>query len=123
MPGAKAKQLRQKSKDELIKQLDDFKSELAALRVEQVTGGSASKLAKIKSVRKSIARAKTVLHEQTRAAVRKHYQDSKYKPLDLRKKQTRAMRRRLTKREANAKTLRQQKREANFPKRVYAIKA
>ena len=40
-----------------------------------------------KSVRKSIARAKTVLHEQTRAAVRKHYQDSKYKPLDLRKKQ------------------------------------
>ena len=28
-------------------QLDDFKSELAALRVEQVTGGSASKLAKM----------------------------------------------------------------------------
>ncbi|EGD82971.1 60S ribosomal protein L35 [Salpingoeca rosetta] len=123
MPMAKAKQLRQKTKAEMLKQLDDYKAELASLRVEQVTGNSASKLGKIKSVRKSVAVVKTVLHEATRAAVRKHYAGAKYKPLDLRRKLTRAMRRRLTKREANAKTARQIKRERAFPKLVYAVKA
>lgn len=44
-------------------------------------------------------------------------------PKDLRAKKTRAIRRRLTPEQAAKKTLRQQKRASNFPKRVYAVKA
>ena len=45
------------------------------------------------------------------------------KPVELREKKTRAIRRRLTKAQANAKTLKQKKKEGYYPKRVYAIKA
>ena len=43
----KAHELRTKSKGDLIKQLDEMKSELASLRVAKVTGGAASKLSKM----------------------------------------------------------------------------
>lgn len=43
----KAAQLRNKSKDELVKQVEELKQELATLRVAQVTGGAASKLGKM----------------------------------------------------------------------------
>jgi large subunit ribosomal protein L35e len=49
--------------------------------------------------------------------------DYKYKPTDLRAKKTRAIRRALTKSEKNVKTVRQQKKEANFPLRRYAVSA
>jgi len=45
------------------------------------------------------------------------------KPFDLRGNATRAQRRALKKRQLNAKTLRQRKREANFPQRVFAVRA
>jgi ribosomal protein L29 len=44
----KAKDLRTKQKAELVKQLEELKKELSELRVAKVTGGAASKLAKIK---------------------------------------------------------------------------
>lgn len=47
----------------------------------------------------------------------------RYMPLDLRYKKTRAIRRRLTKNEKNAVTLRQAKRQKHFPMRKIAIKA
>ncbi|MEQ2215494.1 hypothetical protein XENOCAPTIV_001724, partial [Xenoophorus captivus] len=43
----KARDLRGKKKEELLKQLDDLKNELSQLRVAKVTGGAASKLSKI----------------------------------------------------------------------------
>eukprot|EP00953_Heterococcus_sp_UTEX-ZZ885_P033374 17359-Heterococcus_DN1.PRE.1 len=43
--------LRNKSKTDLTKQLDELKTELSQLKVAKVTGGAASKLAKIKVVR------------------------------------------------------------------------
>lgn len=43
----KAHELRTKSKEELLKQLEEFKTELATLRVHKVTGGTASKLSKM----------------------------------------------------------------------------
>ena len=67
---AKAYELREKSKDELLETLKDLKQELATLRVAKVTGGAQSKLAKIKSVRKGIARTLTVITQKTRAAVK-----------------------------------------------------
>lgn len=50
-------------------------------------------------------------------------QGKKYKPLDLRPKKTRAMRRRLNKHEENLKTKKQQRKERLYPVRKYAIKA
>jgi ribosomal protein L29 len=43
----KVHELRNKSKSDLEKQLEDLKTELAALRVAKVTGGAASKLSKM----------------------------------------------------------------------------
>jgi large subunit ribosomal protein L35e len=49
------------------------------------------------TVRKSIARVLTVINIKQRQALREHYKNSKYLPLDLRPKKTRAIRRALTK--------------------------
>lgn len=84
--GVKAHKLRLQSKPELTKQLDDFKNELSQLRVAKITSGAASKLAKIKVVRKNIAVVKTVINQVQRQNIRKHYEGKKYLPLDLRVK-------------------------------------
>ena len=123
MTKIRAHELRSKKKTELLKQLDELKTELASLRVQQVTGGAPSKLAKIKEIRKSIARVNTVIPQTQRLQLRMFYRGKKYKPLDLRPKKTRAIRRRLTPKEANAKTVREQKKIAHWPRRKYALKS
>ncbi|XP_051664058.1 60S ribosomal protein L35 [Manacus candei] len=123
MAKIKARDLRGKKKEELLKQLDDLKVELSQLRVAKVTGGAASKLSKIRVVRKSIARVLTVINQTQKENLRKFYKGKKYKPLDLRPKKTRAMRRRLNKHEENLKTKKQQRKERLYPARKYAIKA
>lgn len=50
-------------------------------------------------------------------------QNKKQKPLDLRPKKTRAIRRALTKHEKNLKTPKQLKKLRAFPKRVFAVKS
>uniref|UniRef100_A0A8D0G4D3 Large ribosomal subunit protein uL29 n=1 Tax=Sphenodon punctatus TaxID=8508 RepID=A0A8D0G4D3_SPHPU len=119
----KARDLRGKKKEELLKQLDDLKVELSQLRVAKVTGGAASKLSKIRVVRKSIARVLTVINQTQKENLRKFYKGKKYKPLDLRPKKTRAMRRRLNKYEESLKTKKQQRKERLYPMRKYAVKA
>merc|ERR1712098_685960 len=96
MAKIKARDLRGKKKEELLKQLDDLKTELAQLRVAKVTGGVASKLSKIRVVRKSIARVYIVMHQKQKENLRKFYKGKKYKPLDLRPKKTRALRKALS---------------------------
>uniref|UniRef100_T1H1Y9 Large ribosomal subunit protein uL29 n=1 Tax=Megaselia scalaris TaxID=36166 RepID=T1H1Y9_MEGSC len=66
-------------------------TELLSHRVAKVTGGAPSKLSKIPVVRKAIAR-------------------KKYKPLDLRRKKTSAMRKALSTKDANRKTRRKSER-------------
>lgn len=80
----------------LPRQVKELKQELSALRVAKVTGGAASKLAKIKEVRKNVARVLTVLKQNQREALKEVFAGKKYTPLDLRVKKTRAIRRRLT---------------------------
>ncbi|KIJ70565.1 hypothetical protein HYDPIDRAFT_105305 [Hydnomerulius pinastri MD-312] len=124
MPGkVKAYELQSKSKNDLTKQLSELKNELLTLRVQKITGGAASKLTKINVVRKSIARVLTVMNQKSRQNLREYYKNKKYLPLDLRPKKTRAIRRRLTKREASLKTLKQHKKDIHFPLRKYAVKA
>ena len=61
----------------------------------KVTGGAPAKLAKIGSIRKSIARVLTVTNQITKAKTRELF-TGKFIPIDLREKKTRAIRRRLT---------------------------
>lgn len=86
-----------------MKQLEEFKQELASLRVQKIAGGASSKVTKIHDVRKNIARVLTVINQSQREAVREHYK-GKRTPLDLRVKQTRALRRKLSKHEATKVT-------------------
>ena len=111
------------SKDELLKTLTDLRKELSELHVAKVTDGAASKIAKIKSVRKSIARVLTVHNQQQKTGLRKASEGAKYLPKDLRSKKTRALRRALTKAERGKKTLKAKKAYAAFPKVKYTIKA
>ena len=70
----KVSELRGKSKDELTKQLNEFKQELNNLRVAKVSGsGAPSKLGRIRDVRKSISRTLTVINTTQKSAVRQLY--------------------------------------------------
>merc|ERR1712055_1030340 len=119
MAKVKAKELRGKKKEELLKQLHELKTELSQLRVAKVTGGAASKLSKIHAVRKSIARVLTVVHQTQKENLRKFYHNKKYKPTDLRKRKTRAIRRQLTTHEKSVKTAKQQRKERIYPMRRF----
>eukprot|EP00929_Paragymnodinium_shiwhaense_P033486 TRINITY_DN1837_c0_g7_i1.p2 TRINITY_DN1837_c0_g7~~TRINITY_DN1837_c0_g7_i1.p2 ORF type:complete len:124 (+),score=46.15 TRINITY_DN1837_c0_g7_i1:102-473(+) len=121
MVRVKAFELRSKTSKELMKDLDEMKGELAQLRVAKVAGGAASKLAKIKIVRKSIARILTVYNQKQKAEARKEYKGKKYMPLDLRPKKTRAIRRDLKVEQKTALTVRQKTRKNNFPLRRFAV--
>mmetsp|Transcript_17726 Transcript_17726/g.50468 ORF Transcript_17726/g.50468 Transcript_17726/m.50468 type:complete len:101 (-) Transcript_17726:113-415(-) len=98
-----------------------MKAELAQLRVAKVAGGAASKLAKIKIVRKSIARILTVYNQKQKAEARKQWKGKKYVPLDLRPKKTRAIRRRLKPEQKYAKTQKTKTKFSNFPMRRFAV--
>lgn len=65
----------------------------------------------------------TVINTEQRKALKEEFAGKKYVPIDLRAKKTRAIRRRLTKHQANAKTVRQLKKDRAFPMRKYAVKA
>eukprot|EP00993_Chasmostoma_nieuportense_P006258 NODE_6878_length_491_cov_297.063187_g6712_i0.p1 GENE.NODE_6878_length_491_cov_297.063187_g6712_i0~~NODE_6878_length_491_cov_297.063187_g6712_i0.p1 ORF type:complete len:112 (+),score=16.04 NODE_6878_length_491_cov_297.063187_g6712_i0:58-393(+) len=80
------KELRKKPKGELLKQLTDYKNELAQLRVAKQTGGAAAKLCKIKTVRSSIARVLTILNQKEKHNLRILYKGKKFKPHSLRPK-------------------------------------
>merc|ERR1711887_2338 len=120
----KVSELKGKSKDELTKQLNEFKQELNNLRVAKVSGsGAASKLGRIKEVRKSIGRTLTVINQTQKDAIRALYKGKKYKPVDLRPKKTRAIRRRLNKHQVSLKTSKQATKERLYKQRKFALKA
>ena len=120
---SKASEMRKKTKEELLKELEQLRSELHKLRVAQVTGGTPAKLAQINEFRKSIAVVLTVYNQTQKTKLRQDFKNKALKPLDLRRKLTRAFRKRLAPKYAAAMKVRAQKRAAYFPQRVFAIKA
>ncbi len=66
-PQAKASDIRQKTADELKQMLIDLRREQFNLRFQRATG-QAEGTARIRSVRREIARVKTIVGERTRAA-------------------------------------------------------
>ncbi|XP_011314171.1 60S ribosomal protein L35 [Fopius arisanus] len=123
MVKVKCSELRTKEKKELLKQLEELKTELTNLRVAKVTGGAASKLSKIRVVRKAIARVYIIMHQKQKENLRLLFKNKKYKPLDLRPKKTRAIRRKLTPFQAGKKTLKEVRKLSAWPVRKYALKA
>ncbi|KAF7517925.1 hypothetical protein G7054_g13651 [Neopestalotiopsis clavispora] len=117
----KANALWSKSKEDLLKQLGELKTDLGQLRIQKINS-SGAKLNRIHDIRKSIARVLTVINLKQRSQLRLFYKNKKYLPLDLRAKQTRAIRRRLSPAEASAKLDKTKKRNVHFPQRKYAVK-
>lgn len=122
-PKVRTQDLQNKSKADLFALVDELKQELLQLRVQKVAGGGSSKLGRINTVRKNIARTLTVINLKQRASLREHYKGKKFQPLDLRAKKTRALRRKLTKHEQKKITERQHKKNVHFGVRRYVIKA
>ena len=117
----KAYQLREKSEDALEKDLKQLKTELVSLRTSQVSSAPQVKLARIRIVRKGIAKILTVLNEKRRAAAKTEWKAKKYCPKDLRDKGTKASRSGLSKHQKALKTLRAAKKANNFRPRKYAV--
>jgi large subunit ribosomal protein L35e len=115
--------LRKKNKEELLQELDQLKQSLYELRVTKATQGNTNTLLGMKNLKKDVARVKTILTEKQKNEVRKLYSKSKYIPLDLRTKGTRAWRRRLTPKQAGAKKVKVVKKQNNFPQRKFAVTA
>ena len=131
--------LRTRTVEDLQKSLGDFKNELSQLRVNKVASGVASKLCKIKVVRKVIARHLTVINQKRRDDLKKTFSNKKSikeyneanktnfsvnrTPKDLKNRLTRALRKRLTKKQSSKKPLKVLKREAAFPQRKFFVKA
>ncbi|WFD29364.1 60S ribosomal protein L35, L29 [Malassezia sp. CBS 17886] len=123
MAKVRTSDLQNKSKADLQNQLEELRKELLQLRVQKVAGGGSSKLARINTVRKNIARVLTVMNQKQRANLREFYKGKKYQPLDLRPKKTRAIRRRMTKFESEQVTVREHKKTVHFGLRRYVLKA
>ena len=73
-------------------------------------------------LRKSIARVLTVINAKQRSQLRLFYKNKKYTPLDLRPKQTRAIRRRLSPEDKARVLEKTKKRNMHFPQRKFAVK-
>ena len=61
-----AKEIREKTNEELLQEIDTLKDELFNLRFQQATG-QLENTARLKTVKKTIARIKTVLTERENA--------------------------------------------------------
>ena len=142
-----AKTYRAKNNSELLADLKKLREDLQKIRFTKGSGTAVAKLSKIKDLRKQIARILTVIRENKKLDVVKSLRERvskkegneekdkkeeevkttiknlkmKHIPLDLRPKLTRAMRRRMTKFERKLVTLRQLKRNLNFPMRKFAV--
>merc|ERR1711937_342745 len=115
--------LREESKDALTAKLPELRQELATLKVAKVTAQSASKLGKINVVRKDIAKVLTVINQTRKSELQKLYRGKSVRPVDLKPRKTRALRKRLNKHEESLKSLKTVRREQRTAKKCYALKA
>lgn len=58
------RELREKSSEELISELDRLRAELVVLRSRTIAGGGLEKTAQIRNMRRRIARILTILRER-----------------------------------------------------------
>ena len=118
----KAKDLRSKTEDDLLKELTDLRKQLSEFKLNKVSASHQVKLSKIRLVRKDIARVLTVINQQRREKARAENK-GKFINYDLRYKKCRRLRRALTPKQKSLKTVKEFKRRTNFPMRVFAVPA
>ena len=140
MKGVNATELRKKTSEELLTQLKNFREELQNIRFTKVSGTAVSKLSKIKTLRRAIARTLTIINDNNKnkviEALRKRTTTdsngntvenvirnikSKHLPTNLRPKKTRAQRKALTKAQSKRVNVRILKKRLNFPVRKFAV--
>merc|ERR1712224_275001 len=107
----------------LITKLNTLIGELFKLRTSKVSSGPQVKLARIRVVRKSIAKVLTVLNEKRRNNAKAEWKTKKYNPYDLRAKRSKHARRQLTRFQRNCQTDRAAKKAGNFKQRKFAVTA
>lgn len=73
-------------------------------------------------IRKSIANVHIIQNTNIKNNLRKFYENNQHQPVDLRSKQTRAMRRLLTEKEQTSQLMKTHRKQSSFPKRTFAIK-
>ena len=67
MAATKAKDLREKSSEELTKQLQELKAESVTLRIQAATG-QLENTARIRTIRRDVAKVMTILSERRKQA-------------------------------------------------------
>jgi len=92
------------------------------MRVTKGVSNANNKASRIRKVRNEIARILTFINRIQRETLIKETARKNYLPLDLRVKNTRALRTKLKKHQRLSKTEKLTKRNASFPKRLFAIK-
>ena len=117
----KASTLRKKTEDQLVKDLEEYRKNLAELKFNKVSASHQMKVSKLRTVRKDIARVLTTINTMRKDAAKEKYAKSKYKPMDLRPQKTRKLRRKMTKHQSKRTTLKERKRTENFPQRKFAV--
>merc|ERR1712166_553870 len=108
------------SEKECLEELNLQRKELAALRVSKISSAPQVKMARIRCVRKNIAK---VLTEMRRTAAKDAFAKSRHTPYDLRTRGTRAFRRRLTRNQKTCMTRRAQIKADDSKLRKYAVQA
>jgi large subunit ribosomal protein L35e len=120
---AKPKELRAKNRAELLEELAKLEKKLFELRGQIASASAPAKLAEIRTVRKDVARVKTVLMQQQREALAAKFKDKKYIPKDIRPKTVKSQRTKLAPKLAR-KLTKAAARRAKFLKPVrFALKA
>lgn len=116
--------IRESDSEAIRANIEKLKDELKTLRNSKASSGSATKLAKIKTVRRNIARSLTILNQKERANLEgKLHAGSGKRAIFLRSKLTRAVRRSLTLHQKTKQIAKVQKRSLNFPTRNYGLRA
>lgn len=116
--------IRESDSEAIRATIEKLKDELRTLRNSKASSGSATKLAKIKTVRRNIARNLTILNQKERTNLAgKLHQGSAKRAIFLRRKLTRAVRRQLSLHQKNKTITKAQKRQLNFPVRKYGLRA
>jgi large subunit ribosomal protein L35e len=121
----KIRDARAKNKEELLKAVKDAKQELLTLRVQkQSNNAPASKIGKIRVLRKNVARILTVLSHKTRDAMRQTFAklNPNKLPKNLRPKLTHRRRLALSRKEKSFKSARSVKKASKYPVRKFAVK-
>lgn len=139
--GVPVKEFTKKNDEELVGELKRLREELQTIRFTKGSGTAVAKIAKIKGLRRSIARVLTVINQNKKTKVVERLRvrsaqgedavknvektiknlKAKHLPVDLRAKKTRAIRRRLTRSQSKRVPLKLLKRKLNFPKRRFAV--